>query len=86
MEKGRLGETYNIGGNNEQKNIDLVNNICEILAEEIGEELGKYKKLITFIEDRPGHDQRYAIDSSKITKELGWKPRETLISGLSKTV
>lgn len=86
MEKGRLGDTYNIGGNNEQKNIDLVNKICEILAGEMDEDVARYKELITFIKDRPGHDHRYALDASKITRELGWKPQETLFSGLHKTI
>lgn len=86
IEKGKIGDTYNIGGNNEVKNIDIVNEICEKVASEINEEPTKYKTLITFIKDRPGHDYRYAINSYKIENELGWKPEETLDSGLQKTV
>lgn len=84
--KGRLGETYNIGGNNEWKNIDIVNKICELLAEELERDAHDFKKLITFVKDRPGHDLRYAIDSTKINEELGWKPKETFKTGLKKTI
>lgn len=86
IEKGKIGETYNIGGNNEWKNIDIVNKICEVLAEELGEAQAKFKKLITFVNDRPGHDMRYAIDSTKVQTELGWKPKETFETGLRKTI
>ena len=86
MEKGRIGSTYNIGGGNEWKNIDLVNKICELLAEETSKDTDFYKKLIKFVGDRPGHDYRYSIDSTKIAAELGWKPRETFNTGLRKTV
>lgn len=86
IEKGEIGETYNIGGNNEWKNIDIVNKICELLAEEVGKDPQEFKNLITFVKDRPGHDMRYAIDSSKIMKELGWKPEETFETGLRKTI
>lgn len=86
MEKGRIGSTYNIGGGNEWKNIDLVNKICEVLSEETAKDADYYKKLITFVTDRQGHDYRYAIDPTKITTELGWKPRETFNTGLRKTV
>ncbi|MEW5785458.1 MAG: dTDP-glucose 4,6-dehydratase [Bacillota bacterium] len=86
IQKGGHGETYNIGGNNEWKNIDIVHRICEVLAEETYQDPGKFKKLITFVTDRPGHDLRYAIDSTKIKKELGWRPRETFETGLRKTI
>ena len=86
---GRIGETYNIGGYNEKKNIEVVELICAILedlAPSKPENINFYKDLITFVSDRPGHDQRYAIDSSKITSELGWRPLETFETGLRKTV
>ena len=86
LQKGKIGETYNIGGNNEWKNIDIVNKICDILAEELKKDPIKFKKLITFVKDRPGHDLRYAIDSTKIKKELHWQPRETFETGLRKTI
>ena len=86
IQKGRRGETYNIGGNNEWKNIDIVHKICEVLAEETQKDVAALKKLITFVKDRPGHDLRYAIDSTKIRKELGWRPQETFETGLRKTV
>ena len=86
INKGRLGETYNIGGNNEWRNIDLVHKICEVLAEETGTEPGEYKQLITFVKDRPGHDLRYAIDSTKLKRELGWQPQETFETGIRKTI
>ena len=86
IQKGNIGETYNIGGNNEWKNIDIVNKICDILAEELGENPFEYKKLITFVKDRPGHDLRYAIDSTKIKSELHWQPEETFETGLKKTI
>ncbi len=87
LKKGKIGETYNIGGNNEVKNIDVVNAICEILDNELPFNDGKsYKELITFVNDRPGHDFRYAIDSSKIKNDLGWSPRESFSSGLHKTI
>jgi dTDP-glucose 4,6-dehydratase len=86
IQKGNIGETYNIGGNNEWKNIDIVNRICELLAEELGKNPLSFKKLITFVKDRPGHDLRYAIDSTKIKSELHWQPRETFETGLRKTI
>ena len=86
IQKGRVGETYNIGGNNEWKNINIVYKICEILGEELGRDPMEFKRLITFVPDRPGHDLRYAIDSTKIRAELGWKPQETFETGLRKTV
>ena len=86
IQKGVIGETYNIGGNNERKNIDIVNKICEILAEELIKNPLSFKKLITFVKDRPGHDLRYAIDSTKIKSKLRWQPQETFETGLRKTI
>ena len=86
IEQGVPGETYNIGGNNEQKNIDVVQEICQALAVGTGKALADYTDLITFVPDRPGHDKRYAIDTSKIQKELGWSPKETFKTGLQKTI
>ena len=90
LKKGSVGDTYNIGGNNEKKNIDVVNTICDILDEiassRRSNEIKSYKDLITFVKDRPGHDKRYAIDSSKIQRDLGWKPKETFESGIRKTI
>lgn len=87
FEKGRLGETYNVGGNNEKQNIEVVRTICELLDEMKPRDGGKkYSDLINFVKDRPGHDLRYAIDASKISRELGWKPSETFESGIRKTV
>ena len=87
LAKGRLGETYNIGGWNEKANIDVVRTICSILDELKPRADGKsYAEQISFVKDRPGHDRRYAIDASKIKRELGWKPKETFDSGIKKTV
>ncbi|HLR76967.1 MAG TPA: dTDP-glucose 4,6-dehydratase [Balneolaceae bacterium] len=87
FEKGKAGETYNIGGDNEWKNIDLVKKICDILNHETGNgPEGDYKNLITFVEDRAGHDYRYAIDSSKIQNELGWQPENDFNNQLRETV
>ena len=84
--KGRMGETYNVGGNSEKKNIDVVRLICKTLSEETGRPVAEFEKLISYVTDRPGHDLRYAIDASKIKSELGWQPKETFESGLKKTV
>ena len=86
---GEVGETYNIGGHNEKRNIEVVNAICSLLEEMHPEKpagIKKYQDLITYVSDRPGHDNRYAIDTKKIEKALGWKPEETFESGLRKTV
>jgi dTDP-glucose 4,6-dehydratase len=86
LARGRVGETYNIGGNNERANIDIVRTVCRLLDELAPSAEGPHERLITFVKDRPGHDRRYAIDSRKIAAELGWSPGETLESGLRKTV
>ena len=86
---GQVGETYNIGGHNEQKNIDVVRSICALLEELAPDHpagVSHYTDLISFVQDPPGHHQRYAIDASKIQRELGWTPAETFQSGLRKTV
>ena len=84
--KGKSGETYNIGGHNEWKNIDLIELLCDVMDDKLGRQRGESRQLITFIKDRPGHDRRYAIDASKIERELGWKPSLTFQEGLVKTV
>ncbi|WP_045460491.1 dTDP-glucose 4,6-dehydratase [Vibrio hyugaensis] len=83
--EGKVGETYNIGGHNEKKNLEVVETICSILDTLVPKE-SAYSELITYVQDRPGHDRRYAIDSSKMQKELGWTPVETFETGLRKTV
>lgn len=84
--KGKKGEVYNIGGNNEWKNIDLVNFLCRLMDKKLGREDGTSSKLITYVKDRPGHDLRYAIDPSKLISETGWRPETTFEVGLEKTV
>ena len=84
--QGEIGETYNIGGLNEWKNIDLVKLLCTQMDVELNREKGTSEKLITYVKDRPGHDLRYAIDASKITNELGWYPSVTFEEGLQKTI
>lgn len=86
LEAGQLGETYNIGGWNEKTNLDVVHTLCDILDQERPKAQGSYRDQITFVKDRPGHDQRYAIDATKIERELGWKPAETFETGIRKTV
>ena len=86
LEVGKVGEVYNIGGWNEKANIDVVHTLCDILDKEKPKQSGSYRDQITFVTDRPGHDQRYAIDASKIERELGWKPVETFETGILKTV
>ena len=87
--EGVVGETYNIGGHNEKQNLEVVKTVCSLLDELRPSQhanIGRYEELITFVKDRPGHDVRYAIDASKIERELGWRPQETFESGLRKTV
>jgi dTDP-glucose 4,6-dehydratase len=87
--QGKVGETYNIGGHNEKRNLEVVQTLCDLLEELAPikpEGVERYRDLITFVKDRPGHDLRYAIDASKIEHELGWKPQETFKSGIRKTV
>jgi dTDP-glucose 4,6-dehydratase len=86
LEKGKVKETYNIGGFNEWKNIDLVKLLCQQMDEKLENPVGTSENLITYVKDRPGHDLRYAIDASKINKELGWKPTVTFEEGLSITI
>ena len=86
LEAGRIGESYNIGGRSEKTNLDVVCSLCAILDEQVPSPRGSYAELITFVTDRPGHDFRYAIDCSKIEKELGWAPKHDFTSGLRETV
>ncbi|ELA00672.1 dtdp-glucose 4,6 dehydratase, NAD(P)-binding protein [Cupriavidus sp. HMR-1] len=86
LERGRLGETYNVGGWNEKTNLEVVHTICDLLDELKPTPTGSYRDLITFVKDRPGHDRRYAIDARKLERELGWRPAETFETGLRKTV
>lgn len=84
--EGKVGETYSIGGHNEKTNLEVVHTLCDILDELAPRAQGRYQDLITFVTDRPGHDQRYAIDASKIHSDLGWAPQETFETGIRKTV
>ena len=87
LQKGTIGETYNVGGNNEIKNIQIVEVICDVLNDIHPAGSGKsYHELITFVKDRPGHDFRYAIDASKLKKEIGWEPKESFNTGIQKTI
>ena len=87
LEKGTPGEVYTVGGNNEKANLEIVHTICDSLDEMAPQASGKpYQSLITFVNDRPGHDRRYAIDSGKIQHQLGWTPKETFATGLKKTI
>ncbi|MFZ9305646.1 MAG: dTDP-glucose 4,6-dehydratase [Steroidobacteraceae bacterium] len=86
LARGRLGETYNVGGWNEKANIEIVRTICTLLDELRPDPAGSYARLITYVKDRPGHDRRYAIDARKIERELGWRPAETFETGIRKTV
>ena len=86
LARGRVGETYNVGGWNEKPNIEIVRTICALLDEMRPDPSGSYSRLITYVADRPGHDRRYAIDARKIERELGWRPTETFESGIRKTV
>ena len=86
LQKGAVGRSYNIGGENERSNFDLVRTICAILDERYPRPEGSYADLITFVTDRPGHDARYAIDPARIRNELGWRPKVTVEEGLARTV
>ncbi len=86
LARGRVGETYNIGGWNEKPNIEIVHTVCALLDEMRPDPAGRHDRLVTHVTDRPGHDRRYAIDARKIERELGWKPAETFESGIRKTV
>jgi len=84
--RGKVGETYNIGGNNEWQNIELIRLLCQIMDKKLNRTAGSSEKLITYVKDRAGHDLRYAIDASKIKAELGWEPSLQFAEGLEKTV
>jgi len=86
LARGRLGETYNVGGWNEKPNIEIVRTVCALLDEMKPDPAGSYSRLITYVTDRPGHDRRYAIDARKLERELGWRPAETFDTGIRKTV
>jgi dTDP-glucose 4,6-dehydratase len=86
LARGRVGETYNVGGWNEKTNREIVHTICDLLDELRPSAAGSYRRLITFVADRPGHDRRYAIDARKVERELGWRPAETFESGIRKTI
>jgi dTDP-glucose 4,6-dehydratase len=84
--KGKVDDTYNIGGFNEWTNIDLIKLLCKLMDEKLGRAEGESEQLITYVKDRPGHDRRYAIDATKINKELGWYPTVTFEQGLAETI
>jgi dTDP-glucose 4,6-dehydratase len=86
LEQGKVGETYNIGGRNERTNLHVVETICDLLDELAPRADGPHRRLITFVADRPGDDRRYAIDASKLERELGWRAAENFESGIAKTV
>jgi dTDP-glucose 4,6-dehydratase len=87
LNQGKIGDVYNIGGNSEKTNISIVQTICDLLDDLVPRPDGKlYSDLIEFVQDRPGHDRRYAINASKISDDLGWKPKETFDTGIKKTV
>ena len=87
LARGRVGETYNIGGRSEKKNLEIVGAVCQILDElRPNDPVVPHDKLVTFVKDRPGHDRRYAMDTRKIERELNWRPQETFESGMRKTV
>ncbi len=87
LEKGKIGETYNVGGGNQQANIEVVHKVCDLLDELVPDSPHKpHRQLIQFVQDRPGHDRRYAIDARKLETELGWRAQETFVTGLRKTV
>ena len=86
LARGRVGETYNVGGWNEKPNLEIVHTVCALLDEMCPDAAGPYKRHITYVTDRPGHDRRYAIDARKLERELGWKPAETFETGIRKTV
>ena len=84
--KGKIGESYNVGGLNEWTNLDLVHYLCDVMDTKLGKEVGYSRELIRFVKDRAGHDHRYAIDATKLRDELGWSPSVTFEEGLDKTV
>jgi dTDP-glucose 4,6-dehydratase len=86
LARGMPGETYNVGGWNEKKNLEVVHTLCDLLDKAKPKSSGSYRDQITYVKDRPGHDRRYAIDARKLERELGWKPAETFETGLAKTV
>jgi dTDP-glucose 4,6-dehydratase len=86
LDRGRPGETYNIGGSNEQRNLEIVETICDVVDEMAPPLDASRRGLVTFVKDRPGHDRRYAMDARKIERELGWRPKETFETGIRKTI
>ena len=86
IQNGHLGETYNVGGRNERTNLDVVETICDALDQVRPKKIGTYRDLITFVDDRPGHDKRYAIDASKLENKLGWQAEENFDSGILRTI